>query len=819
MALAILGAALLAPSSQARGAPPDKLAVIETDKASSAPPFPRRVARVGKSERFSGRSVPEVDVLLVDVTVNGQPLKSVARVDHRANGLLLLPVAAWSEARLLPGAISHHLSDGTAAYALNNVQGASWSLNRQALHLDIVVPASAFAASALGRPGPWGTPPPRPEPGAILNYDASLSHAGAHGRLGGGATLEAILFNGFGSFVTSAVARDNGRTSEAYRLESFWRYDLPHRMEALVVGDTVGVSGGWSRPARYAGVRWGRDFSMRPGFVTTPQLSLAGQATLPSTVDVLIDNARRFSQPVQPGPFDLTHVPLTSGAGEVNLVVRDLLGRQTVIAQSYYLSPDLLAPGLSDFSFEAGWLRRGYGRDISYDPDPFGSITWREGLSPQLTGEVRLEVQPDRQAAGVDLSGLLGHWAAARLALAASTRKRLDGQTENGQLLQLGLQRSTRGGGVSLQYEYATQGFAPFGEITTSSSGVDRTVGHRARETLFLGAGGALAGRVHGGLNYVQRQRWSGEVVKALGGSLSWRASPKTRLQLSLDRRLDGERDWRAALSVQLSLGKGITASTHLERSAAGEIGVTQAARSAIPAGPGLGWNVEASHLQGLRTRAGVQYNTSTSEWTAEASTWQPGEWATRVGTRGSVGWLAGMPFASRPVGQNSFAVISVDGIPDVPVKRSHQVVARTNDQGKAFVAGLLPWQANQIEIDPVDLPLDVEVDAFAKSVTPYPRSGALVTFDVRRSRQALLTLVQPNGDPVPTGARVRLLPDGPEFVAGRRGKVWLNDLPETYRSGRVQVRWNGSAGCGLELALPAPTDPIPALLSPLLCQ
>src|SRR5690606_20824621 len=123
-------------------------------------------------------------------------------------------------------------------------------------------------------------------------------------------------------------------------------------------------------------------------------------------------------------------------------------------------------------------------------------------------------------------------WAAARLALATSTRKRLDGQTENGQLLQLGLQRSTRGGGVSLQYEYATQGFAPFGEITASSSGVDRTVGHRARETLFLGAGGALAARVHGGLNYVQRQRWSGEVVKALGGSLSWRASPKTRLQL-----------------------------------------------------------------------------------------------------------------------------------------------------------------------------------------------------------------------------------------------------------------------------------------------
>ncbi len=146
------------------------------------------------------------------------------------------------------------------------------------------------------------------------------------------------------------------------RLDTSWRYDLPHRMETLVAGDTVGVGGGWSRPVRYGGIRWGRDFGMRPGYVTLPQISLAGQAALPSTVEVLVNNARRLSQPVQPGPFDLTNVPITTGAGEIGLVVRDLLGRETVVTQSYYASPRLLAPGLSDFSFESGLLRTGYGR-------------------------------------------------------------------------------------------------------------------------------------------------------------------------------------------------------------------------------------------------------------------------------------------------------------------------------------------------------------------------------------------------------------------------------------------------------------------------
>jgi outer membrane usher protein len=102
---------------------------------------------------------------------------------------------------------------------------------------------------------------------------------------------------------------------------------------------------------------------MRPGFVTMPQLTLAGEAALPSTVEVLVNNARRVSQQVQPGPFELTNVPVITGAGELNRVVRDLLGRETIVQQSYYASPRLLAPGLADFSFEAGWLRTGYGQD------------------------------------------------------------------------------------------------------------------------------------------------------------------------------------------------------------------------------------------------------------------------------------------------------------------------------------------------------------------------------------------------------------------------------------------------------------------------
>lgn len=131
-----------------------------------------------------------------------------------------------------------------------------------------------------------------------------------------------------------------------------------------------------------------------------------------------------------------------------------------------------------------------------------------------------------------------------------------------------------------------------------------------------------------------------------------------------------------------------------------------------------------------------------------------------------------------------------------------------------ALVPGLLPWQKNQIEIDPIDLPLDVEMGNVVQQVTPYPGGGSVVRFAVRRTRQALVVLHQPGGQPVPVGTRVRLLPNGPEFIAGRRGEVWLTDLAKARQA--VQVSWPGG-GCQLELEVPE-ADGLPGNIGPLAC-
>ena len=101
------------------------------------------------------------------------------------------------------------------------------------------------------------------------------------------------------------------------------------------------------------------------------------------------------------------------------------------------------------------------------------------------------------------------------------------------------------------------------------------------------------------------------------------------------------------------------------------------------------------------------------------------------------------------------------------------------------------------------------------QQITPYAGSGSVVKFAVRRTRQALVVLHQPNGKPVPLGAKVRLLPDGPQFITGRRGEVWLTDLAAERQ--RLRVSWAGGS-CEMELLVPAAVSGTPGKIGPLAC-
>ena len=740
----------------------------------------------------------KAETLLLDVRVNDQPLAGIVRVERLADGRLVLPVELWTQARLRPAGAPVTLPDGTPGHALEAAPGIVYRLDRSRLALDITAPAEAFDGTLLSLRGSLNAPTPPPL-GAYFNYDLSALRA-ERASTGFGALLEGVAFGRWGSFVASGVVRVDGQKRSVVRLDTHWRTDLPGRMETLVVGDTFSSGGAWSRPVRYGGVRYARDFRLAPGFVTYPTPTISGSAALPSTVDVLINNQRGARSNVQPGPFEITHVPIVTGAGQMQLVVRDLLGRETVVSQNYYIAPVLLAPGLSDFSFEAGALRQHHGtRSNDYGP-VFGAGTYRLGITDALTGELRAEAERDRAAAGAGVAAIAGGYAVVALAAGYAVS---DG--ERGGHYVASVQRNTPRGGASLAVEHFDRGYRQFGGGALES---------RPRRQIVAGGGLAFGRGLSAGVSHTQQTTWEGGRFALVGANLGIALPGNLYLSAYLTRALGARQRFAGGLNLIMPFDHRRTVAASSARDPSGRVSHTVQATQSVPSGPGWGWRVAGSGGETPGAQAGATYNSPRAQFTAQASAGQ-GASALRLGANGSLGWMSGLAFASRRIDQGAFAVVRVGDLEGVAVSLSNQVVAVTDRQGLALVNGLLPYQINQLTIDADLLPFDATIGGVRETVVPYARSGAWVNFPVRRSRDALIVLLQPDGAPVPAGARVTVTPGHTAYTVARRGEVYLLDLAD---ENRIDVRWKGG-GCSQALKL-APVVPGsgPARIEPLVC-
>ncbi|MBA2673167.1 fimbria/pilus outer membrane usher protein [Ramlibacter sp.] len=570
------------------------------------------------------------ETLLLDVQVNGSVLPDVVRVERLADGRVILPAATWKTARLRPAGDTVVFSDSDGAgYALDAATGLHYRIDRSKLQLVIDAQPEAFDGTRISMSGTERDLPNKASPGVYLNYDVTMT--AGEGSSSRGGLVEMVAFNHLGALVSgSALTSSSSDGLRHVRTETYARKDWPGTMESLVVGDAIGSAGAWSRPVRFGGVRYARDFSLAPGYITTPMPAINGSAALPSTVDVLVNNQRQSSTSVPAGPFALTDVPLVNGAGDLNVVVRDLRGVETVVSQSYYTAAALLAPELSDFSFEAGALRRNFGSESNDYGPVFASGTYRYGLDAQTTVGARAELQRARQAIGADATRLLGTYAVAQGALAVS-----QSDAGSGAHWLAGIDRVTPGGGASALWEHSTDNYRAFGAGEREA---------RARDRLRIGGGMRLNDTFNAGLSYTRQTSWNADSFSLAGATLGVRLPGNASLSLYASRELVTG-GWSAGVNLVVPLEGGKILAANTTRQVDGATTTAVQATQATPAGPGVGWSVRASNAAGQRARAQATLNTNHVQVAAEANAGKDNN-AVRLSANGSVGWLEGQAFA-----------------------------------------------------------------------------------------------------------------------------------------------------------------------------
>ncbi len=228
--------------------------------------------------------------------------------------------------------------------------------------------------------------------GAVLNYTLFASgtsslDARTVAFSGASASLDGRVFTPYGTLSQSALMRSTlDERFSALRLNTTFAYSDFETMTTYRAGDTISGGLAWTRPVRIGGLQVQRNFGLRPDLVTLPLPSASGSAAVPSTADIYINNVKTYSQDIGAGPYLLTNLPAITGSGTARVVLRDASGHTTEANLPFYVSSILLAPGMFDFSAEAGLPRLSFGTPAdTYVAKPVGSASARYGMFDWLT--------------------------------------------------------------------------------------------------------------------------------------------------------------------------------------------------------------------------------------------------------------------------------------------------------------------------------------------------------------------------------------------------------------------------------------------------
>lgn len=642
--------------------------------------------------------------------------------------------------------------------------------------------------------------------GAVLNYD--VYSESREGRVGVSAFGDLRVF-GEGAAVWSQSAVAHSASGNAglnvVRLDTQWQVDDVENMTVLRLGDGLTGGQGGTRTKRIGGLHYGRDFGLQPYRVTTPLAAFVGEAVLPSTVELYVNGMRQSTQQVQPGRFQMETVPPGSGAGVANLLITDINGQQRNVHFDLYGTPALLQAGLSDWSVDLGFLRKDYGlRSFAYDRRPLASGTFRWGWSNALTLESHGEATAGLFEAGFGSVWKLGERAGVLTTSLAASRE----DATSGHQRAIGYQWGGIDFGFSVNSARNSDGYRDAASRLEPAAS-------RGSDSAFVNFGSPLG---QWSLGIVRQLLSQAKPSRYLNVGWAMDLGKGAALSLNLQRVDDARKSYSTSLTLSMPLDSRVIASASLQQRS-GTTQLTASASQTARGETGWSWWAQAGATNAGDSSAQFQLSrlTEAGQWSVGTSVdgarARPAVYATG---NGALAWLAGDLHALRHA-EDAIAVVTTDGVPDVPVRLENRLLGRTDARGQIFVPQLNAYQRNQVSMDTLDLPVDIVADKVQADVVPERRRASRVRLPLRRIVAVHVSLRNPQGQPLDPGGVVELRAGDSKTLTSTRvgydGLVYLEDPPPgaalfvTGEAGRCTAR------------LPAPLPPAGGDPTPLECR
>ena len=745
--------------------------------------------------------------LQLDVTMNGVPANLIGTFSEMEPGHL----AATSQ-ELEELGIKADQQEKHGLVPLDRLSGLSYRYDDRTQSISIEVAEDRRVRRRFDvRPTDGRRPKARADWGAVLNYDltgtiGSLERHRLSSLGDTSVTLEARAFSPYGTLEQSGIVRAGPRGSaDALRLDTSVRHSDEDRLITYRAGDLVSGGLAWSRPLRLGGIQAESNFGLRPDLVTTPLPTIEGSAAVPSTVDVYVNSIKAFSKDVGTGPFSIGNIPVVTGSGEAQLVIRDPAGRETRTVLRFFSSPSLLASGTTEWSIEGGLPRLSYGTSADeYAQSPVGSATLRGGLSNAVTGQLHLEGGAELINGGVGAVFRTGSLGVAALAISGSDgpfgvgfgsylayeTKLFDLTLNASSQMSFGAFDDLASITASRRSSRLQAGYDPYGYPYHDSSqgsgqaGLARALGPgsarlpRALHRLTASTPLPFDERSSLSANFISLKDTAGNRSTILAGSYSRSLPFNASIYGTLFHDFGTRRNTGLFVGLSVPFGTAASASSGYSRNGRSGVATTDIVRSLGPEAGSYGWRLHDAEGAAPYREASGSYRSGFGTLQAVASRDRTRSSAA-LGLRGAIAALNGEVFASDWI-DDGFAVVKV-GAPGIDVLSENRLIGRTTSSGSLLVPTLRSYGSNRLAVDPLNLPVDAEIDKVREIVAPADRAGVVVDFRARSTTNAaLVVFTRPDGSALPVGSTGRIGGSGAEFIIGYDGEAFVKELGET---------------------------------------
>ncbi len=704
---------------------------------------------------------------------------------------------------------SNPMPDGTICDALSRyIPGAALSFDAAEQKLYLTVPA--FYMRLAGRstyvdPANWTNG----VPAAWLNYSAS----GFTTRSGGAESSQ--LYTGL-SMAASAGRfriRHNGNFTWSQRGGAryqrgyvYAQTDLPDWHAQLLAGESS-TSGMLFDAVSFRGVQIASDDRMLPDEQRYYAPVVRGVAQSNAKVAIYQRGYLVHETTVAPGPFAIDNLQAMSYGGDLNVTVTEASGETRSFVVPFATTVQLLRPGSTRFSAMAG---RAIDLGGNVGTQYVGQFTVQRGVSNAVTayGGAAFASRYQSVLMGVGLNTSIGGFAAditiARTQPSGSERL-------TGSSVRVSYSKNLPNSGTNfslLAYRYSTKGYLGLRDALLlngqSNQGTDAASFARLRNRVDLNVSQQVgrSGSVYANGSALSYWAGGGQSLSfTLGYSTQWRdatltASVQRVRNLSARQSSFGGGSDSTLVSVNVSIPLGrntrrapifstfmtqdSSAGTSVNASLAGRFGErgdgsyslssSYDGNSRAPSGSfGVGYQLPAASLS-ASIGIGSDYQQASASATG-ALVLHPGG-------------LTPAPTLSETI-----------GVVHAPHARGALVAntsARVDRFGYAIVPSLTPYQLNKIDLDPKDIPDDVELRTVSRSIAPRSGSIVMLSYDTLKARALLIDAQTEDGRPLPFAARALDARTGAMLGGVGQGSRLL--VRSADDDGQIRVEWGTRA-------------------------